>query len=248
MSGHSKWATIKRKKAGIDAARGRVFTQVGKEITVAARVGGGNPDGNPRLRLAIDKAKSVNMPAENIKRAMQKGTGELPGVMYEEMMFEGYGAGGVAVLVESVTDNKNRTVAEIRHFFEKYGGKLGTAGSVARMFHRKGTITVPKKYTEDEIMAVVLDAGADDMLTDEEYYHVTTSPENFEPVKNALVARKIEIESAEVGMNPETTIKVEGKETKSVLKLMEALEEHEDVQNVYSNFDIEEKAMAEYNA
>ncbi len=248
MSGHSKWATIKRKKATIDAARGRVFTQIVKEITVAARLGGGNIETNPRLRLAVDKAKSVNMPAENIKRGIQKGTGELPGVAYEDMMYEAYGAGGTAMLIECVTDNKNRTVSEIRYLLERNGGKLATSGAVVRMFHKKGTIILPKsKYNEDDIMNIVLDAGADDMTTDEESYHVATSPDAFEAVKNALTAKACVPESAELGMIPDTTVKLEGKDANAVLRLMESLEEHDDVQNVYANFDIDEKTMAEYN-
>jgi YebC/PmpR family DNA-binding regulatory protein len=248
MSGHSKWATIKRKKASIDAARGRVFTQIVKEITIAARVGGGNPDGNPRLRLAIEKAKSVNMPQDNIKRGIMKGTGELPGVSYEDVTYEAYGAGGVALLIECVSDNKNRTVSEIRHLLERNGGKLASSGAVDWMFHRKGVMQVAKtKCNEDDLLGIVLDAGADDMKTEDEFFHVITSSENFETVKNALVEKGIETESAELTRIPENTVKVEGKDANAVLRLIESLEEHEDVQNISANFDIDEKTMAEYN-
>ena len=247
MSGHSKWATIKRKKASTDAARGRAFTQVVKEITVAARLGGGVPDGNPRLRIAIDKAKAINMPAENIKRGIMKGTGELPGVTYEDITYEAYAPGGVALIIECLTDNKNRAVAEIRHNLEKNGGKLAAAGAVAYMFHYKGTIAIPKaKYSEDDILAVVLDAGADDMNTEGEFYEVLTTPDNFEAVKSALESKGITIESAETSKLPETHVKVEGKDAGAVLRIMEFLESHDDVQHVYANFDIDEKTMEEF--
>ncbi len=253
MSGHSKWATIKRKKGATDAARGRLFTRLIKEITIAARDGGGNPDGNPRLRLAINTGKAANMPADNIKRAIQKGTGELPGVSYEEVMYEAYGAGGVAILVECVTDNSTRTVSEMRHLFSRSNGNLGASGSVAWMFHKKGQIVVPnagqpKPVSEDDLMGIILDAGADDMLSDESGFTITTTPQAFEGVRKALEDKGIVMETAAVQMVPENTVKVSGKEAEQVLKLMEALEEHDDVQNVYANFDIDEKEMATLNA
>lgn len=249
MSGHSKWATIKRKKASTDAKRGKIFTQIIKEITIAAKMGGGDPNGNPRLRLAVDKAKASNMPADNIKRAIMKGTGELPGVSYEDVTYEAYGAGGVALIIESVTDNKNRTVSELRHMLERNNGKLATAGSVAWSFHRKGVIQIPKSnYTEDDILAIILDAGADDLKVEDDFYEVKTTTETFEQVKKALEANKITIESAELSLVPENLVKVEGKDAEQVLKLMDALEENEDVQNVYPNFDIDEKVLANYQA
>jgi YebC/PmpR family DNA-binding regulatory protein len=251
MSGHSKWATIKRKKGATDAARGRLFTRLIKEITIAAKNGGGNPDGNPRLRLAIQTAKGSNMPADNIKRAIQKGTGELPGVTYEEVTFEGYGPGGVAILVDVVTDNNNRTVSEMRHVFSRNNGNLGQSGSVAWMFHKKGNIVVPRagqSITEDDLMAVILDAGADDMITDDESFTVVTSPHLFDQVKKAIEDKGIKVESAALQMIPQNTVKVTGKEAEQTLKLMEALEEHDDVQNVYSNFDIDEKELASINS
>lgn len=252
MSGHSKWATIKRKKAATDAARGRMFTRLIKEITIAARDGGGNPDGNPRLRLAISTAKAANMPADNIKRAIQKGTGELPGVAYEEVTYEGYGAGGVAILVECVTDNSTRTVSEMRHIFSRNNGNLGSSGSVAWMFHKKGQIVVPKAgqpkpVSEDTLLEIILEAGADDMATDETSFTISTTPQAFEAVKKALEDKGIVMESAAVQMVPENTVKASGKEAEQVLKLMEALEEHDDVQNVYANFDIDEKEMTALN-
>lgn len=247
MSGHSKWATIKRKKAAVDAKRGKLFTQIIKEITVAAKMGGGDPEGNPRLRLAIDKAKANNMPADNIKRAIMKGTGELPGLNYEEVTYEAYGPGGVALLIESVTDNKNRTVSELRHLLERNGGKLATSGSVAWSFHKKGIIHVPKSnYNEDDILTIILDAGAEDMKVEDDMFEIKTPPETFENVKKALEMKNIKIESAELSLIPENFVKVEGKEAEQVLKLMEALEEHDDVQNVYPNFDIDDKIMANF--
>ena len=248
MSGHSKWATIKRKKAVTDSRRGKIFTQIIKEITIAAKSGGGDPSGNPRLRLAIDKAKSSNMPADNIKRAIMKGTGELPGVSYEDVTYEGYGPGGVALIIESVTDNKNRTVSEIRHLLERNGGKLGATGSVAWMFHKKGTIRTPKgSMTEDDMLSIVLDAGADDLRVDGDSFEITTSPEAFEEVKKAIESKNIQIEEAEIHKVPENTVKVEGPDTEKVLKLMEALEEHDDTQHVYANFDIDEKILASFS-
>lgn len=247
MSGHSKWATIKRKKAVTDSRRGKLFTQLIKEITIAAKAGGGDPAGNPRLRLAIDKGKAANMPAENIKRAVQKGTGELPGVNYEEITYEIYGPGGTAIILEVVTDNKNRTIAELRFLLERNNSKLGASGSVAYMFHKKGTIRIPKTgLTEDDVLGVVLDAGADDLIVEDETYDVVTSVESFESVKKALEAKNIRIEDAELGMIPENTVKVEGREAERVLKLMEILEDHDDTQHVYANFDIDEKDLASY--
>jgi YebC/PmpR family DNA-binding regulatory protein len=249
MSGHSKWATIKRKKAVTDAKRGKAFTQIIKEITIAARMGGGDPKGNPRLRLAIDKAKGSNMPADNIKRAIQKGTGELPGVAYEDVTYEGYGPGGVALIIESVTDNRNRTVSEIRHLLERHGGKLGAANTVAWMFHRKGLISVQRsKFAEDAMMELILDAGADDMRTEEDTFEVSTPPELFLAVREALEAKGVVPDSAEIQMVPENTVKVENKDAEQVLKLMELLEDHDDVQHVYANFDIDDKVLASFNA
>jgi len=252
MSGHSKWATIKRKKGATDAARGRLFTRLGKEITIAAREGGGSIEGNPRMRLAIQTAKDNNMPSENIKRAIQRGTGELPGVSYEEVTYEGYGPGGVAIIVETVTDNANRTVSEMRYVFSRNNGNLGTAGSVGWMFHRKGSITVPRAgqkapLTEEDIMGIILEAGADDMQTDTESYLITTSPHAFDAVKKALEDKLVVIEHASLQMLPQNTVKVTGREAEQVLKLMEAIEEHDDVQNVYANFDIDEKDLAAIN-
>ena len=248
MSGHNKWAKIKRKKGVNDAKRGRIFTRLIKEMTIAARDGGGNPQGNPRLRLAIEKAQAANMPAENIKRAIQRGTGELPGVMYEEVTYEGFGPGGVALMIESVTDNKNRTVAEIRHLLERYNGKFGALNSVSYMFHRKGSITIPRlNFPEDDVMNIILDAGADDMKTDEDSYQIVTSPERFESVRHALETHGMKPEEAEIQLVPENTIHVEGKDAEQLLKLLEALEDHDDVQHVYANFDMDEKLIASFN-
>lgn len=245
MSGHSKWATIKRKKAVTDARRGKMFTQIIKEITVAAKLGGGNPDGNPRLRFAVDKAKESNMPADNIKRAIMKGTGELPGTVYEDVMYEAYGAGGVALMIEAVTDNKTRTVSEIRHILERHHGKMASSGAVSFQFHKKGILTVPiATIAEDDLMSIALEAGADDMKTEHDVYTVVTAPENFEAVKKALDTKSIKSESAEIQMVAENTVKVEGKDAENVIKLMEALEEHDDVQKVHANFDIDDKVLA----
>ncbi|PIU45084.1 MAG: YebC/PmpR family DNA-binding transcriptional regulator [Ignavibacteriales bacterium CG07_land_8_20_14_0_80_59_12] len=247
MSGHSKWAKIKHGKAVTDAKRGRVFTRLIKEITVAARSGGGDPAGNPRLRLVIQSAKANNMPAENITRAVKRGTGELPGVSYEEVTYEGYAPGGVALLIEAVTDSRNRTVSELRHLLSRNNGSLSEAGSVAWMFHKKGTIVVPKAgYSEDDILSIVLDAGADDMQSDGESFEIITSPHNFEPVKKALEGKGVKVENAGLEMVPQNTVRVEGKEAEQVLKLIESLEDHEDVQHVYANFDIDEKVMASF--
>jgi YebC/PmpR family DNA-binding regulatory protein len=244
MSGHSKWATIKHKKAATDAKRGSTFTRVIKEIAVAARSGGGDPDANPRLRTAIAAAKAASMPADNIKRAILRGTGELPGVQYEEVTFEGYGPGGAAILVDVATDNRNRTVSEIRHIFSRQGGNLGEAGSVAWMFRKRGYIIVPKeKANEDELMTIALDAGAEDMRDDQSNWEILTPPELFETVVNALKAKNIETSLAEVSMIPQNYIKLEGKAAQQMVRLLETFEEHDDVQHVYSNFDIEEREL-----
>ncbi len=248
MSGHNKWAKIKHKKAGTDAQRGKLFSRLIKEITIAAKNGGGDFNGNPRLRLAVQTAKDNNMPADNIKRAVQRGTGELPGVQYEEITYEGYGPGGVAVMIELVTDNKNRTVAELRHLLDRNNGKLAEAGSVAWMFQKKGSIEVPKSAIgEDDLLNVILEAGADDMRAEDEYYDITTSSEAFEPVKKAIEDKGLKINNASVQLLPQNTVRVEGKEAEQVLKLMEALEEHDDVQNVYANFDIDDSVLAQLN-
>ncbi len=241
MSGHSKWATIKRKKAVLDAKKGKIFTKLIKELTIAAREGGGDPAGNPRLRLAIDNAKSQNMPQDNIDRAIKKATGELEGVTYHELTYEGYAPAGVAILVEVATDNKNRTVAEVRHIFSKNGGSLGENGSVAWMFDRKGIITIPKQgKKEDDIMEIILDAGADDLTTEEEFYEIQTSVESFETVRRALIEKKLTIENASLQWIAKNTIEVKGEDAEKVMKLIEALEDNDDVQNVYSNADIVE--------
>ncbi len=244
MSGHSKWATIRRKKERTDAERGKVFTKLIKELTIAARQGGGDPDGNPRLRSAILAAKAANMPAANIDRAVKKGTGELPGVSYEEVNYEGYGPGGVAILVEVTTDNKNRTVSEIRNIFSKNGGNLGEVGCVGWMFEKRGLINVDKGEVEEEkLMEIVLDAGAIDMRSEEEYYEILAPFNMFEEVKQALEQNKISYSNAELTMIPQTNVKLEGKEAEHMLKLMQALEEHDDVQKVYANFDISDEIM-----
>lgn len=245
MSGHSKWATIKRKKAGIDAARGRVFTRIIKEISIAARQGGGDPAGNPRLRTAIATAKGANMPADNIERAIKKGTGELEGVTYEEITYEGYGPGGVALMVDCVTDNKNRTASELRHLFSKYGGNMGAQGCVAWMFESKGVITVDASKTdEDSLMDVALEAGADDVKTEEGVFEVYTAPSSFEAVKAAIEAKGIPISSAELSKIPQNTVQLDEKAAESMLKLMDMVEDFDDTQKVYANFDISPEIMA----
>jgi YebC/PmpR family DNA-binding regulatory protein len=239
MSGHSKWATIKHKKAALDAKRGKAFTRLIKEIQIAAR-SGGDPDANPRLRTAIAAAKAVSMPADNIKRAIMRGTGELEGGQIDEILFEGYGPGGAAVLVNVATDNRNRTVSEIRHLFSKNGGNLGEQGSVAWMFERKSQIFVDaKNATEDQLMSIVLDAGADDIRDQDGTWEILSPPEAHEQVLHALEKAKIPTESAEIAMVPKNTIKLEGKNAQAMLKLYDALEEHDDVQNVYGNYEIE---------
>jgi len=247
MAGHSKWANIRFRKGAQDAKRGKIFTKISKELTVAARLGGGDPAANPRLRLAMEKARSVNMPADNVKRAIQKGTGELPGVAYEEVSYEGYGPAGVALLIEALTDNRNRTVAEIRHILGKHGGNLGENGCVAWIFETKGYILVDRKKTdEDTLMGAALDAGAEDLRTeDAENFEVLTDPADFEAVKEALGKAGIEPVSAEVTKLPKTEVRIEGeKEASQMIRLMEALEEHDDIQNVYANFDIPDALMA----
>jgi len=243
MSGHSKWATIKHKKAALDAKRGKAFTRIIKEIMIAAR-SGGDADMNPRLRTAVIAAKAVSMPADNIKRAIMRGTGELEGGQIDEVMFEGYGPGGAAVLVMVATDNRNRTVSEIRHVFSKNGGNLGELGSVAWMFERKGQIIVEKeKAGEDQLMTVALDAGAEDMRDGGDNWEVISAPEAHEGVLNAIQKAGIPTMSAETGMIPKNLMKLEGKNAQAMLRLSEALEEHDDVQNVYSNFDVDEKEL-----
>ena len=244
MSGHSKWHTIKHKKGAADAKRGKVFTRIIKELTVAARNGGGDPGTNPRLRTIIADAKSVNMPADNIKKAIQRGTGELPGVTYEEITYEGYGPGGAALILECMTDNKNRTVGEIRHLLEKYNGNLGSSGSVAWMFSKKGYIVVDKSAADEEkLLNVVLEAGGDDLRDDGDSWEVLSDPSAFEAVRDAVKSLGIEPQSAQVAMLPQNYVKLQGKEASHMVKLMEALEDHDDVQHVWSNFDIEEKEI-----
>ena len=245
MGGHSHWSTIKRKKGAEDAKRGKVFTKIIREITTAARVGGGgDPNGNPRLRLAIVKAKDVNMPADNIKKAIQRGTGELPGVHYEEAVYEGYGPGGVAMLIETTSDNKYRTVSEIRNLLEKNNGRMAEAGSVSWMFHRKGRIVIDKsKASEEKLMNLVLEAGAEDLRTEDDSFEVITSPHDFEKVRKVLADQKIETISAEVTSIPQNTVSLEGRDAEQMLKLMEVLEDHDDVQSVHANFDIPQEVM-----
>ena len=244
MSGHSKWHTIKHKKGATDAKRGKVFTKLIKEITVAARSGGGDEAANARLRKAVSDAKAANMPNETIDRAIKRGTGDLEGVNYEEITYEGYGIGGVAVLIETMTDNRNRTVAEIRHLFSKNGGNLGEAGSVAWMFDKKGYIVVDKAAkSEEELFEIALEAGADDMQEEGESFEIFTAPETFEAVSEAITAAGIEPQAAEVSMFPQNYIHLEGADAKQMLKLYEAIEDHDDVQNVYANFDIDESEM-----
>lgn len=246
MSGHSKWSTIRHKKAAQDAKRGKIFTKIIKELTVAARSGGGDPSGNPRLKAAIAEAKAANMPQDNIKRAIQKGTGELPGVAYEEVVYEGYGQGGVAIYVEALTDNKNRTTPEIRHLFSKHGGHLGEANSVAWMFEKKGYFVVKKSsIPEDDLMEIVLEAGAEDMKVDGENFELFTETGRYEKVKEALTEKKVPVEVSQVAMIPSNSTKVEGKNAQQLLKLLEAIEDHDDVQKVYANFDIDESEIME---
>lgn len=245
MSGHSKWHTIKHKKGALDAKRGKIFTKLIKEITVAARTGGsGDVDSNARLRKAVSDAKAQNMPNDTIDRAIKRGTGELEGSHYDEITYEGYGVGGVAVMVETMTDNRNRTVAELRHLFSKNGGNLGEAGSVAWIFDKKGLFVISKSAkAEDELLEIVLEAGADDLKDEGEVFEVITSPENFDSVSEALKSAGVEAQVAEVTMIPQNSIRLDGADAKSMLKLYDAIDDHDDVQKVYANFDIDESEM-----
>ena len=247
MSGHSKWATIKHKKGALDAKRGKIFTRLIKEISIAAKNGGGDPDSNPRLRTAILAAKSENMPADNIKRAIQRGTGELPGAVYEEFTLEGYGPGGVAVMLDINTDNRNRTVSEIRHVFGKNGGNMAAAGAVAYMFRKKGDIVIPKgAATADDLMNIIIENnGEDEPIDDGENWEILTAPSAFEGMVEGLKKAGIEPASASVSMVPDTYIKLDGPQASTMIRLMEALEEHDDVQNVHANFDIDQKVLEE---
>ena len=244
MSGHSKWASIKHKKGALDAKRGRIFTRLIKELTVAARAGGGDPDMNPRLRTIIADAKSENMPAENIKRAIRRGTGEEPGVSYEEAQYEAYGPGGAAVIIDVLTDNRNRTVGELRHLLEKNGGNLAATNAVAWMFAKKGYIVIEKSKTEEEkLMAAVLEAGADDLRDDEDNWEVLSTPDVFPAVREAVKQLGVEPATAQVSMIPQNYVKLEGKPAQQMVRLMDALDDHDDVQHVWSNFDISEKEI-----
>jgi YebC/PmpR family DNA-binding regulatory protein len=244
MSGHSKWHTIKHKKGALDAKRGKMFTRIIKELTVAARNGGGDPDSNPRLRTVIADAKAVNMPSDNIKKAIQRGTGELPGVSYEEVTYEGYGPGGAAVIIEALTDNKNRTVGEFRQMLTKHNGNLAESNAVAWMFSKKGYIVVDKAGADEEkLLNAVLDAGGDDLRDDGDTWEVLSEPSAFEAVRDAVKALGVEPASAQVAMLPQNYVKLEGKDASHMLKLMDALDDHEDVKQVWSNFDIEEKEI-----
>lgn len=248
MSGHSKWASIKHKKAATDSKRGKIFTRLIREISMAARAGGGDSDKNPSLRNAINDARAANMPADNIKRAILKGTGQLEGATYEEAAYEGYGPGGVAIYLQAVTDNKNRTVSELRHIFAKSGGRIGESNCVAWMFKRMGYIDVEKaKASEDILMDVALAAGADDIKDDGSNFEIITTPESYEAVLEALKKNDVEVAASEVGFLPQNYVKVEGKEAQQVLRLMEELEDHDDVQNVSSNFDISEEEIASFS-
>ena len=244
MSGHSKWATIKHKKAATDARRGKVFTKIIREITIAARIGGGDLNANPRLRTAVAAAKNENMPNENVERAIMRGTGQLEGEQYEDVTFEGYGPGGVGMLIQAATSSRNRTVSEIRHIMSRNGGNLGEAGSVAWQFHRKVQIVVPKELAdEDKMMGIVLDVGAEDLRDDGSAWEVITPPEAFETVRDALSGAGISPASSEVAMVPQNYVKLTGAQANQMLRLVEALEDHEDVQHVYANFDIDEKEI-----
>ncbi|ACF14243.1 protein of unknown function DUF28 [Chloroherpeton thalassium ATCC 35110] len=249
MSGHSKWATIKRKKAATDQKRGKLFTKLVKEITISARMGGGDPDGNPRLRLAIENARANSMPAENIKRAVQRGTGEIDGANYEEISYEGYGPGGIAVIIEAATDNRNRTVAEVRHIMSRSGGSLGESGSVSWMFQRKGSISIAKSLaSEEQLMELLLEAGLEDLKTDDEdYFSVLTDVKDLESAKKALEAAKIAYEDAKIDMIPDNTIELDGEDAEKALKMVDALEDNDDVQMVYTNMEISESALEKLN-
>ena len=246
MAGHSKWANIKHRKGAQDAKRGKVFTKLIKEITVASRIGGGDPDGNPRLRAALDKARQANMPRDNIDRAIKKGLGDLDGVSYEEGIFEGYGPGGVAVIVEFMTDNRTRTVADVRHTFTKYGGNLGVSGSVAFLFERKGLISFPTSVDFEKLFEAALEAGAEDVKDEGDAFEVITDPTDFMEVRDALAAAGMQFETAEVTMLPQTQVQLAGKQAESMLKMMDKLEDNDDVQNVYANFDIADDELAKF--
>jgi YebC/PmpR family DNA-binding regulatory protein len=245
MSGHNKWSTIKHKKGKLDAKRGKVFTKIIRELTTAAREGGGDPEGNPRLRAAVQAAKAANMPGDTLKKAIQRGTGELPGVAYEEVLYEGYGPGGVAVMLQVLTDNRNRTTAEVRHMFAKHGGNLGESGCVAYLFHKQGYLIVPKTAgAEDVVMEAVLDAGAEDFFSDDpDLYEIYTAADELHRVKAALEDRGLLVEEAKVDMVPTAHIRLEDKRADQMVRLMEAFEDHDDVQNVWANFDIDERLL-----
>ncbi|MGC8660599.1 MAG: YebC/PmpR family DNA-binding transcriptional regulator [Desulfomonilaceae bacterium] len=249
MSGHNKWSTIKHKKGAADAKRGKIFSKLIKEITIAARMGGGDPEGNPRLRTAVLAARAANMPKDNMEKAIKRGTGEIEGVNYEEITYEGYGPGGVAVLVEALTDNKNRTVAEIRHIFDKYNGNLGESGCVNWIFQKKGVVEVPAEgLTEDEVMELALESGAQDVKSDGATFEITTDPIDFETVRKAIEDKGWKIELAEITMIPSNTVKLEGKKAEQMLKMMDALDDHDDLQRAYANFDISEEEMMKLSA
>ncbi|MEE9257196.1 MAG: YebC/PmpR family DNA-binding transcriptional regulator [bacterium] len=249
MSGHSKWSTIKRKKGALDAKRGKIFTKLIREITVAAKMGGGDPDGNPRLRMAIQNARGANMPQDNVARAISKGTGDMEGVVYEEFSYEAYGPGGVAILIPVLTDNRNRTGSEIRHILTRGGGNLTEPNAVAWNFEKKGFFLIPdEEVDEDKLLEVVLEAGADDMELAEGHYEVRSEAEAYENIRAALENNQIAMESSEITMLPKTTVKIEGKHAERMLRLIESLEDNDDVQNVYANFDISEEEMAKASA
>jgi YebC/PmpR family DNA-binding regulatory protein len=249
MSGHNKWSTIKHKKGAADAKRGKLFSKIIKEITIAARMGGGDPEGNPRLRTAVNAARSANMPKDNVDKAIKRGTGEIEGVNYEEITYEGYGPGGVAVLVEALTDNKNRTVAEVRHIFEKYNGNLGESGCVSWMFKKQGMVVVTADgLDEDEVMEVALECGALDVKKEGHAFEVTADPADVETVRKAVEDKGWKIELAEATMIPQTTVKLEGKKAEQMLKMMDALDDNEDTQQVFANFDISEEDMLKLSA
>ena len=243
MAGHSKWANIKHRKGAQDAKRGKIFTKIIKELTVAARIGGGDPDANPRLRTAIDKAKQANMPKDNVDRAVKKGIGDLDGVNYEEGIFEGYGPGGVALIVEFLTDNRTRTVADVRHIFSKYGGNLGVSGSVSFLFDRKGLISFSTAMDYDQVFEVALEAGAEDVKDEGDIYEVITDSSNFIEVRDAMSQSGLKWETAEISMIPQNQVNLEGKQAETMLKMMDALEDNDDVQNVFANFDISEAEL-----
>ncbi len=249
MSGHNKWSTIKHKKGAADAKRGKIFSKIIKEITIAARMGGGDPEGNPRLRTVLTAARNANMPKDNIERAIKRGTGEIAGVTYEEITYEGYGPGGVAVLVEALTDNKNRTVAEIRHIFDKYNGNLGESGCVSWIFEKKGVIDIPVQgLTEDQVMELALESGAQDVKQEDDMFEITTEIAEFETVRKAVEEQGWKIEEASITMIPQNSVKLDGKKAEQMLKMMDVLDDHEDLQNVYANFDISEEEMMKLSA